>query len=111
MENGARKRSRTADLLITNQLLYQLSYPGVRRAINANDRGLSSPAGRGNRAGGGSLCAYLWAYGIEIATWGFGKRMPFNTNLPKRPAVYVGEDAFVGGDQHRVFRSGGGEGR
>jgi hypothetical protein len=27
--NGADERSRTADLLITNQLLYQLSYIGV----------------------------------------------------------------------------------
>ena len=26
---GAGKRTRTADLLITNQLLYQLSYPGT----------------------------------------------------------------------------------
>ena len=28
--NGAGERSRTPDLLITNQLLYQLSYAGVR---------------------------------------------------------------------------------
>ena len=28
---GAGKRARTADLLITNQLLYQLSYAGLRR--------------------------------------------------------------------------------
>lgn len=27
--SGAGKRIRTADLLITNQLLYQLSYPGI----------------------------------------------------------------------------------
>jgi hypothetical protein len=27
-KSGAGKRTRTADLLITNQLLYQLSYPG-----------------------------------------------------------------------------------
>jgi hypothetical protein len=29
--NGAPTRTRTADLLITNQLLYQLSYRGERR--------------------------------------------------------------------------------
>ena len=28
--DGAPARSRTADLLITNQLLYQLSYKGIR---------------------------------------------------------------------------------
>ena len=28
--NGAGERSRTSDLLITNQLLYQLSYTGMR---------------------------------------------------------------------------------
>ena len=28
-KSGAGKRTRTADLLITNQLLYQLSYPGT----------------------------------------------------------------------------------
>ena len=32
--NGAPARSRTADLLITNQLLYQLSYKGMSRFIN-----------------------------------------------------------------------------
>ena len=31
-KNGAGERTRTADLLITNQLLYQLSYAGVRAA-------------------------------------------------------------------------------
>jgi hypothetical protein len=30
-ENGAGKRNRTSDLLITNQLLYRLSYSGTRR--------------------------------------------------------------------------------
>ena len=29
LKNGATERSRTADLLITNQLLYQLSYGGI----------------------------------------------------------------------------------
>ena len=29
--DGAGNRSRTRDLLITNQLLYQLSYAGARR--------------------------------------------------------------------------------
>ena len=31
MQNGADERSRTSDLLITNQLLYQLSYVGIER--------------------------------------------------------------------------------
>ncbi len=33
--NGAGERTRTADLLITNQLLYQLSYAGQRRRFSA----------------------------------------------------------------------------
>ncbi len=32
---GAPTRTRTADLLITNQLLYQLSYRGIRRVLSA----------------------------------------------------------------------------
>ena len=32
--SGAPTRTRTADLLITNQLLYQLSYRGIKRADN-----------------------------------------------------------------------------
>lgn len=31
LDNDAEARNRTADLLITNQLLYQLSYPGEIR--------------------------------------------------------------------------------
>ena len=31
--NGAEKRNRTSDLLVTNQLLYRLSYLGDGRAI------------------------------------------------------------------------------
>ena len=33
-ENGAPTRTRTADLLITNQLLYQLSYRGAEAAFS-----------------------------------------------------------------------------
>ena len=33
--NGAPTRTRTADLLITNQLLYQLSYRGTDGSFNA----------------------------------------------------------------------------
>jgi hypothetical protein len=33
--NGASERSRTVDLLITNELLYQLSYTGVGRNVSA----------------------------------------------------------------------------
>ena len=33
MDSGAPTRTRTADLLITNQLLYQLSYRGTAGAI------------------------------------------------------------------------------
>ncbi len=36
LENGAPTRTRTADLLITNQLLYQLSYRGTRAWIRIN---------------------------------------------------------------------------
>ena len=32
-DSGAAEWSRTTDLLITNQLLYQLSYSGIRRGI------------------------------------------------------------------------------
>ncbi len=35
--NGAPTRTRTADLLITNQLLYQLSYKGTARALAYSD--------------------------------------------------------------------------
>ena len=41
-DNGAGEWARTIDLLITNQLLYQLSYAGVRRErrnILARQRG------------------------------------------------------------------------
>ncbi len=31
--HGARNQSRTGDLLITNQLLYQLSYPGTANIL------------------------------------------------------------------------------
>ena len=33
---GAGSRTRTGDLLITNQLLYQLSYPGARGGLKIN---------------------------------------------------------------------------
>ena len=33
---GAPKQIRTADLLITNQLLYQLSYEGLCHTVNTN---------------------------------------------------------------------------
>ena len=33
LESGAPTRTRTADLLITNQLLYQLSYRGTGRRL------------------------------------------------------------------------------
>jgi hypothetical protein len=45
--NGAEDRSRTDDLLITNQLLYQLSYFGLAQEVLRNEmrnRGLSDPA-------------------------------------------------------------------
>jgi hypothetical protein len=44
--NGAGKRNRTSDLLITNQLLYRLSYSGVGTRI------LDSGQGNGNRRSG-----------------------------------------------------------
>ncbi len=34
LEDGAPTRTRTADLLITNQLLYQLSYRGTAGAFS-----------------------------------------------------------------------------
>ena len=36
--NGAGGRTRTPDLLITNQLLYQLSYTSVERSINISQK-------------------------------------------------------------------------
>ena len=33
---GAREQNRTADLLITNELLYQLSYPGGPQTVSAD---------------------------------------------------------------------------
>ena len=46
-EDGAGDRSRTYDLRITNALLYQLSYTGVRRRI----------LGRTSRDGNNDACA------------------------------------------------------
>jgi hypothetical protein len=37
--NGAPTRTRTADLLITNQLLYQLSYRGTKGRLKGSDAG------------------------------------------------------------------------
>ena len=59
---GAGCRTRTGDLMITNQLLYQLSQAGASRRIN-----ISPPAGiykpgreksprRGKPAGGTGIC-------------------------------------------------------
>jgi hypothetical protein len=39
-KTGAGKRARTADLLITNQLLYQLSYAGLRRELKLSRKGV-----------------------------------------------------------------------
>ena len=36
--NGAVERSRTSDLLITNQLLYQLSYNGRKKSVPQRER-------------------------------------------------------------------------
>jgi hypothetical protein len=44
---GAGARTRTADLLITNQLLYQLSYAGPRARLLYARRG-SASTGKGN---------------------------------------------------------------
>ena len=41
--NGAPTRTRTADLLITNQLLYQLSYRGTGRPFNPNTKITQDP--------------------------------------------------------------------
>ena len=38
LNRGAVERSRTSDLLITNQLLYQLSYNGTGRAVYDRSR-------------------------------------------------------------------------
>ena len=40
--SGAPTRTRTADLLITNQLLYQLSYRGIEGVSVANDGGFGN---------------------------------------------------------------------
>ena len=42
-EDGANGQNRTADLLITNQLLYRLSYIGVKAANYAARRGATQP--------------------------------------------------------------------
>ena len=43
LESGAPTRTRTADLLITNQLLYQLSYRGFRRLFKQTVRQAQEP--------------------------------------------------------------------
>ena len=40
--NGAGKRNRTSDLLITNQLLYRLSYSGVGTRILDSGQGIGN---------------------------------------------------------------------
>ena len=44
VKSGADERSRTSDLLITNQLLYQLSYVGQQRAVYGKRDALSTLA-------------------------------------------------------------------
>ena len=44
--DGAETRNRTADLLITNQLLYRLSYFGVDRAFDTFSIGSQKPGAR-----------------------------------------------------------------
>jgi hypothetical protein len=39
--SGASERDRTSDLLITNQLLYRLSYAGLGGSIKLNESGTS----------------------------------------------------------------------
>jgi hypothetical protein len=51
-ESGAGTRNRTADLLITNQSLYQLSYPGLTELKVAQDTGFP-PRGKEEGKGGG----------------------------------------------------------
>ena len=48
VKDGAQKRSRTADLLITNQLLYQLSYLGIRPRDLADKSGACKDLTRQN---------------------------------------------------------------
>ena len=48
VKDGAQKRSRTADLLITNQLLYQLSYLGIRPEDLADKSGACKDLTRQN---------------------------------------------------------------
>ena len=48
VKDGAQKRSRTADLLITNQLLYQLSYLGIRPKDLADKSGACKDLTRQN---------------------------------------------------------------
>ena len=43
LKNGAGERSRTLDLLITSQLLYQLSYTGMVFLKMVEDDGLEPP--------------------------------------------------------------------
>ena len=46
---GAGERSRTLDLLITNELLYQLSYTGFVRGIVRISTGMSTNGAGNNR--------------------------------------------------------------
>jgi hypothetical protein len=49
MENGAPRRNRTADPIITNDVLYQLSYRGAEAGVRERERGrkaaFSAPSG------------------------------------------------------------------
>jgi hypothetical protein len=50
---GASERDRTSDLLITNQLLYRLSYAGLEGSSKLNETGFQVKSD-GSGAGGGA---------------------------------------------------------
>src|SRR5882672_2998484 len=105
--NGAGSRNRTRDLLITNQLLYQLSYAGLRRIIG--------PAMRArNRAS--QLLDHLQARpaarrrpgAVVVRRTGLGLRRRDQRGGQRRRSlerqampVFLGEDSCHRGDRHR----------
>ena len=50
-ENGAPRRNRTADPIITNDVLYQLSYRGTARVLGERPRPRKRPSGRVRASG------------------------------------------------------------
>src|SRR5207237_5262001 len=75
MSEKAGRRIRTDDLLITNQLLYQLSYAGILRAERPPSAAISV------------LTVYAIFYGMPVGTMEHGHRAKRKTRTQQPPRM------------------------